>query len=135
MSHRASASSFHVNVAVVTEFFDLAHSLTVWCGFVLGKRLKRHLDQGKQLSVFDFHLVGTHNLTTVFRSRFGERIGNPDPAPVDGMRPGLSAVKGKDRATRNTTYGTVNADVLADKDPHFQRGNFCSIIRESPWLG
>src|SRR5258708_40161492 len=71
MSHRASASGFHVNVAVVTEFFDLAHSLTVWCGFVLGKRLKRHLDQGKQLSVFDFHLVGTHNLTTVFRSRFG----------------------------------------------------------------
>src|SRR5260370_32636775 len=79
MSHRASASGFHVNVAVVTEFFDLAHSLTVWCGFVLGKRLKRHLDQGKQLSVFDFHLVGTHNLTTVFRSRLGERIGNPGP--------------------------------------------------------
>jgi hypothetical protein len=68
MSHRASASGFHVNIAVVAEFFDLAHSLTVWCGFVLGKRLKRHLDQGKQLSVFDFHLVGTHNLTTVFRS-------------------------------------------------------------------
>jgi hypothetical protein len=79
MSQRASASGFHVNVAVVTEFFDLAHSLTVWCGFVLGKRLKRHLDQGKQLSVFDFHLVGTHNLTTVFRSRLGERIGNPGP--------------------------------------------------------
>lgn len=33
----------------------------------------------------------------------------------------------------NTTYGTVNADVLADKDPYFQRGNFCSIIRESRW--
>jgi hypothetical protein len=32
-----------------------------------------------------------------------------------------------------TTYGTVNADVLADKDPHFQRGNFCSVIRGSPW--
>jgi hypothetical protein len=32
-----------------------------------------------------------------------------------------------------TTYGTVNADVLADKDPHFQRGNFCSVIRGSRW--
>ena len=33
----------------------------------------------------------------------------------------------------DTTFGNVNADVLADKDPHFARGNFCSIIRESAW--
>jgi HD domain len=32
-----------------------------------------------------------------------------------------------------TTYGTVNADVLADKDPDFQRGNFCILIRGSLW--
>jgi hypothetical protein len=25
--------------------------------------------------------------------------------------------------------------VLADKDPHFQRGNFCSVIRCSHWNG
>jgi hypothetical protein len=34
-----------------------------------------------------------------------------------------------------TTFGTVNADVLADKDPKFQRMNFCSIIRGSQWKG
>ena len=34
-----------------------------------------------------------------------------------------------------TTFGNVNADVLADKDPHFIRGNFCSLIRGSAWLG
>jgi HD superfamily phosphodiesterase len=34
-----------------------------------------------------------------------------------------------------TTFGNVKADVLADKDPHFHRGNFCSLIRESPWPG
>ena len=28
-----------------------------------------------------------------------------------------------------TTFGNVKADVLADKDPHFTRGNFCSVIR------
>jgi hypothetical protein len=33
----------------------------------------------------------------------------------------------------DTTFGNVKADVLADKDPHFQRGNFCSVIRGSPW--
>jgi len=32
-----------------------------------------------------------------------------------------------------TTFGNVKADVLADKDPNFQRGNFCSVIRNSSW--
>jgi hypothetical protein len=35
----------------------------------------------------------------------------------------------------NTTFGTVNADVLADKDQAFRRGNFCSVIRGSAWKG
>ena len=34
-----------------------------------------------------------------------------------------------------TTFGNVKADVLADKDPHFRRGNFCSVIRGSRWRG
>lgn len=34
-----------------------------------------------------------------------------------------------------TTFGNVKADVLADKDPTFQRTNFCSIIRNSAWQG
>jgi hypothetical protein len=32
-----------------------------------------------------------------------------------------------------TTFGNVKADVLADKNPHFHRGNFCSVIRGSAW--
>ena len=35
----------------------------------------------------------------------------------------------------DTTFGNVKADVLADKDPHFHRGNFCSVIRGSRWKG
>lgn len=34
-----------------------------------------------------------------------------------------------------TTFGNVKADVLADKDPGFRRGNFCSVIRNSSWQG
>jgi HD domain len=34
-----------------------------------------------------------------------------------------------------TTFGNVKTDVLADKDPHFHRGNFCSVIRGSAWCG
>lgn len=32
-----------------------------------------------------------------------------------------------------TTFGNVKADVLADKDSTFERGNFCSVIRGSAW--
>jgi HD domain len=32
-----------------------------------------------------------------------------------------------------TTFGNVKADVLAEKDPAFRRGNFCSVIRGSAW--
>jgi HD domain len=35
----------------------------------------------------------------------------------------------------DTTFGNVKGDVLADKDPHFIRGNFCSVIRGSRWKG
>ena len=35
----------------------------------------------------------------------------------------------------DTTFGNVKADVLADKDPAFVRGNFCSVIRGSAWRG
>jgi hypothetical protein len=33
----------------------------------------------------------------------------------------------------DSTFGNVNADVIADKEPAFQRTNFCSVIRESAW--
>jgi hypothetical protein len=36
---------------------------------------------------------------------------------------------------RDTTFGNVKADVIADKEPHFHRGNFCQVIRSSPWPG
>jgi hypothetical protein len=34
-----------------------------------------------------------------------------------------------------TTFGNVKADVIADKEPHFRRGNFCAVIRDSHWHG
>jgi hypothetical protein len=32
-----------------------------------------------------------------------------------------------------STFGTVNADVIVDKEPGFKPLNFCSVIRESKW--
>jgi HD domain len=33
----------------------------------------------------------------------------------------------------HTTHGTGLADIVADKDPHFHRRNFCSLMRTGPW--
>ena len=33
----------------------------------------------------------------------------------------------------NSAFGTFNDDILAFKDPSFQRSNLCSIILGSPW--
>jgi hypothetical protein len=35
----------------------------------------------------------------------------------------------------DSTFGTVNDDVLVDKDASFKRMNFCSVIRGSAWPG
>jgi len=34
-----------------------------------------------------------------------------------------------------TTFGNVKGDVIADKEPHFHKGNFCAVIRQSKWIG
>ncbi len=34
-----------------------------------------------------------------------------------------------------TTFGNVKANVIADKEPDFIAGNFCSMIRASRWQG
>lgn len=34
----------------------------------------------------------------------------------------------------DTTFGNVKSDVIADKQPHFHAGNFCSVIRGSCWV-
>jgi hypothetical protein len=35
----------------------------------------------------------------------------------------------------NSTFGTFNDDILAHKDPHFQRIDMCSVILGSKWSG
>ena len=33
----------------------------------------------------------------------------------------------------DTTFGNVKADVIADKEPHFHRGNFCASSATAAW--
>jgi hypothetical protein len=69
-----------------------------------------------------FMIPATQNLDLYGRVSNGTRLAIQ--AFYDGMR-----------RRPETTFGTVNADVLADKDPSFQPENFCRVIRASAWSG
>jgi HD domain len=57
------------------------------------------------------------------------------PRPANFKEDILQAFYEGIRHKPETTFGNVKADVLADKDPNFQRINFCSMIRNSAWRG
>jgi HD domain len=57
------------------------------------------------------------------------------PRPAHFKEDIIQAFYDGNRHKPDTTFGNVNADVLADKDPHFHRTNFCSVIRASSWQG
>ena len=57
------------------------------------------------------------------------------PRPAHFKEEILQAFYDGIKAKPDTTFGNVKADVIADKEPSFTRGNFCSVIRNSKWSG
>ncbi len=57
------------------------------------------------------------------------------PRSVDFKEDILQAFYDGIKHKPEATFGNVKADVLADKDTGFHRGNFCSVIRNSAWCG
>jgi len=53
----------------------------------------------------------------------------PAHAAVQGRH--YPGVPRRHRHKPDTTFGNV----IADKEPHFHRGNFCNVIRCSRWHG
>lgn len=64
-----------------------------------------------------------------------EAVINLHPRPGRFKEEIIQAFYDGNRHRPETTFGNVNADVLADKDPAFRRENFCRIIRASDWPG
>jgi hypothetical protein len=71
------------------------------------------------------------SFTDVDRSAVVQAFPRPAHFKEDILRAFYDGIKHKPE----TTFGNVKADVLADKDPGFRRGNFCSVIRNSAWRG
>src|ERR1700720_43854 len=64
-----------------------------------------------------------------------EAVVHAHPRPAHFKEDIIQAFYDGNKHKPETTFGNVNADVLADKDPHFTRVNFCSVIRASAWRG
>ena len=64
-----------------------------------------------------------------------ETVVHAHPRTADFKEDIIQAFYDGNKHRPETTFGNVNADVIADKDPHFHPGNFCSVIRGSAWRG
>ncbi|MEA2915646.1 MAG: hypothetical protein QOJ15_7727 [Bradyrhizobium sp.] len=64
-----------------------------------------------------------------------EAVVHAHPRPLQFKEDIIQAFYDGIKHKPDTTFGNVKADVLADKDPAFRRGNFCSVIRGSAWSG
>jgi HD domain len=64
-----------------------------------------------------------------------EAVVREHPRPAQFKEEIIQAFYDGIRHKPDTTFGNVKADVIADKEPHFRRGNFCSVIRGSAWAG
>jgi hypothetical protein len=64
-----------------------------------------------------------------------EAVVHAHPRTADFKEDIIQAFYDGNKHRPETTFGNVNADVIADKDPHFTPGNFCSVIRGSAWRG
>jgi hypothetical protein len=62
-----------------------------------------------------------------------ERITNLFPRPDNFKEEIIQAFYDGFKDKPDSTFGTVNADVIADKEPNFKPTNFCSVIRNSQW--
>jgi len=91
------------------------------------------IPQHKEPEVAPSLLASSSTCSASATTTYPPRIATPSCRPSrrglqGGDHPGLCR---RDGARPDTTFGTVNADVLAEKLPGYERPNFCSIIRSS----
>ena len=70
-----------------------------------------------------------------FSAQDRERVVKAFPRPGDFKEQIIEAFYQGIKSKPDTTFGNVKADVIADKEASFKRGNFCEVIRNSKWAG
>jgi len=142
-SHSSATERFEVDGANAARDFLKAHGLseanvyTVWTAIALhttpGIPVHMHpvvalLTAGVEMDVLG---LSYSEYSEVER----EAVVSAFPRTTDFKEGIIQAFYDGIRHKPDSTFGNVKTDVIADKEPSFRRGNFCSLIRNSRWPG
>jgi hypothetical protein len=132
---------FEVDGANAARDFLRSHGITeddiekVWLAIALHTTpgISRHLHPIAALTaegvMMDLVGLGYDEFTDAQRQAMAAAYPHP-PQFAEGV---IQALYDGVKHRPQTTQGTGLADVMADKDPHFHRRDFCSLMRKSPW--
>ena len=138
---RDSHLRFEVDGANAARDFLRRHGIPeadverVWLAIALHTTpgISRHLHPIAALTaegvMMDLVGLGYDEFTDAQRSAVEAALPHPPQFAEDVLRALYDGLKHRPE----TTQGTGLADVMADRDPHFHRRDFCSLMRNSRW--
>jgi hypothetical protein len=140
-SHSSKTLRFEVDGANAARHFLQSHGIaaaeldTVWAAIALhttpGVPEFMHPVVALTTAGVEMDVLGlTYDL---YSQRVRESVVTAFPRSVGFKEDIIQAFYDGIKRKPDTTFGNVKADVIADKEPDFHRGNFCSIIRGSHW--
>ena len=139
--HSSACERFEVDSANAARDFLKGHNITqadidiVWTAIALHTtpNIPRHMHPVVSLVTAGVEMdvlgIGFADYSDAERAA----VTAAHPRPGTFKEEILQAFYDGNKHKPETTFGNVNADVLAEKDPAFQRGNFCDVIRGSDW--
>lgn len=141
--HSSVAERFEVDGANAARDFLRAHGVpeadvtTVWTAIALhttpGIPVHMHPVVALVTAGVEMDVLGlTHGQ---YSDAEREAVVSAYPRTPDFKEDIIQAFYDGIRHKPDTTFGNVKADVIADKEPGFRKGNFCSVIRASRWPG
>lgn len=141
--HASAHERFEVDSANVARDFLRGHGIaekdieTVWTAIALHTTpgIPQHMHPVIALVTAGVEMDVLGIVFSEFTQAEREAVVRAHPRPGRFKEEIIQAFHDGFRHRPQTTFGTVNADVLADKDPSFRAINFCRVIRASAWPG
>jgi hypothetical protein len=142
-AHASAHERFEVDGANLARDFLRSHGIderdieTVWTAIALHTtpRIPQHMHPVIALVTAGVEMDVLGIAFSEFTQAEREAVLRMHPRPTRFKEEIIQAFYDGFHRKPETTFGTVNADVLADKDPSFQPENFCRVIRASAWPG
>jgi HD superfamily phosphodiesterase len=141
--HSSAGERFEVDGANAARDFLRSHGITqheidlVWTAIALHTtpRIPQHMHPVIALVTAGVEMDVLGLTYREYNNAERETIVKAHPRPKQFKEDIIQAFYDGIKNKPATTFGNVKADVIADMEPTFKPGNFCSIIRHSAWPG